>query len=124
MMEQNLVGVLQAAGGITAALGSAGAIYPMELPEGAVLPALVYRVVGGRGQPSFNTRGLYRARVEINCWGATYAAAVTLRAAVIAALDGYTGQNLSIQFLQPLDFFDHELLQYRAVAEFYVSYPL
>jgi hypothetical protein len=45
---------------------------------------------------------------------------VTLRHAVIAALDQYNQSGVFIEFIQSTDFFDHELLQYRAMVELYV----
>lgn len=123
-METQFRAVLAAADSITSLLATPTSIYPVTLPTDAALPAIEYKVVGGSGKPSFNTRGIFRARMEVNCWGDTYDDAVTLRTAVIQALDGYADGTLSILFLQPQDFFDHDLLQYRALAEFYVWYAL
>jgi hypothetical protein len=39
---------------------------------------------------------------------------------VIAAIGAYNSGGLTVRYLMPHDFFDHDLLQYRAVAEFYV----
>ena len=64
--------------------------------------------------------GAQRYRAEVNCWGATYGDAVSLRNAVVKALSGYTSGTTSISYLMPQDFFDEELRQYRAMAEFYV----
>jgi hypothetical protein len=98
----------------------ASRIYPLVLPEKAVLPAIHYAFVGGSSASTFDTRGSQKYRVEVSCWGGTYGDAVTLRAAVTTALDGYNSGRIKINFLQPTDFFDHDLLQYRAMAEFYL----
>ncbi len=123
-MEQEFQAVLAAATSVTSLLASATSIYPIVVPTDAPLPAIDYKVVGGSGKPSFNTRGMFRARMEVNCWGETYGDAVTLRTAVVQAIDGYSDGTLSILFLQPQDFFDYELLQYRAMCEFYVWFAL
>jgi hypothetical protein len=120
MLETNLFSVLSAATLITAITGPN--IFPVKLPDDPPLPALTYKIVGGAAKGTFTTGGITRARVQIDCWSTQYLQAVTLRAAVIAALNGYVDANLNIQFIQPVDLFDYELLQFQAVAEFYVSY--
>jgi hypothetical protein len=120
MIETDLFTVLSTATAITALASTR--VYPVALPTDPTLPAMTYMFVGGSGQPSFNTRGMQRARVEINSWGDTYSDAVTLREAVIQTLAGYSDENFSAMYMQSTDFFDHELLQYRAMAEFYVFY--
>ena len=118
MVEQTLFTALTSSSAVTAICGTR--IYPLLLPTEPTLPAIDYKFVGGANQPTMDTTGVQRYRVEINCWGATYAQAVTLRHAVIKALSGYQSDNTSIQFLMPQDIFEPDLLQYRAVAEFYV----
>lgn len=118
MIESTLYSILSSASAITAI--TATHIYPLVIPDGSPLPAIEYSIVGGAAKATFDTRGTIRLRVEINCWGSTYGDAVSLRNAVVQSLDGYNQQGVSIQLLQPSDFFDHELLQYRAMAEFYV----
>jgi hypothetical protein len=120
MLETDLNAVLGTTSTITAIVGTN--IFPVALPTKPTLPALTYKIVGGTAKSTFGTRGVTRARVEIDCWSTQYLEAITLRNAVITALDGYTDANLSIQFLQPVDDFEYELLQYRAIAEFYVFF--
>lgn len=101
-------------------------VYPLVLPTQPTLPAITYSFIGGTSRPTNDSPGSQRYRVEVNCWGNTYSEAVTLRAAVITALNGYPAGRVqttsiqSIQYLQPTDFFDHDVLQYRAMVEFYV----
>jgi hypothetical protein len=118
MIEQLLAAVLQAQAGITALCGAR--IYPLVLPTEPTLPAIDYSFIAGTSSPTLTTRGYKRYRVEINCWGTTYSDAVSLRSAVKDALDGYSDGNMSILLISPRDFFDNALLQYRAMAEFYV----
>jgi hypothetical protein len=120
MIESSLFDVLSTAAAITSLVGTR--VYPVVLPTDPTLPALVYLFVGGTGQPSFSTRGMQKARVEINCWGTSYSSAVTLREAVIQTLAGYSDENFEAMYMQSIDFFDHDLLQYRATAEFYIFY--
>jgi hypothetical protein len=97
-----------------------GRIYPVILPSEVILPAIHYLFVGGSSDPTFTTSGTQKYRVEINCWASTWGAAKALRAAVIHTLNGYQDGNTTIQFLMNRDFYDHELLQFRAIAEFYI----
>jgi hypothetical protein len=120
MIESAFYSVLANCPAITALAGSR--IYPLVIPEDSTLPAIDYGIIGGSSTPTFTTPGTSRYRVEINCWGHTYGDAVTLRGAVITNLSGYLDVNMSIQLIQPQDFFDHELLQYRAMAEFYIYF--
>jgi hypothetical protein len=95
-------------------------IYPLLLPNDPTLPAVEYRFVGASSKPTFDTHGITTYRAEINCWGASYADAVSLRDAVKNTLSGYTDGTTTIQFLSQMDLFDEDLLQYRAVCEFYL----
>lgn len=118
MIETDFYTLLSSQAAVTDLCGSR--IYPVVLPTGPTLPAIHYLFVGGSSQATQDTRGTQRYRVEVNSWGTTYGDAVTLRAAVVNSLDQYNQNGLFIRFLQNTDFFDHDLLQYRAMAEFYV----
>jgi hypothetical protein len=118
MIEQQFFAALSTPAAVTAICGNR--IFPLVLPTVVQLPAIHYSFVGGSSQATQDTYGAQRYRVEVNCWGESYGDAVTLRHAVIAALDQYNQSGIFIEFLQSTDFFDHELLQYRAMTEFYV----
>jgi hypothetical protein len=118
IIEQNLFTLLSTVAQITALCGTR--IYPAVLPEKAILPAIHYLFVGGSSKATNDTYGVQEYRVEINCWGNSYSDAVTLRNAVRSAIDQYDQNGIFVRFMQPTDFFDHEALQYRAMAEFYI----
>jgi hypothetical protein len=118
MVEQAVYTALTSDSAVTTFCGTR--IYPLLLPTSPTLPAIDYKIIGGGNTPTFTTMGTQRYRVEVNCWGATYADAVTLRHAVVKALSGYQSGNTAIEYLMPQDFFEPDLLQYRACAEFYV----
>jgi hypothetical protein len=96
-------------------------IYPLVLPKDPVFPAITYSFVGGSSQATNDTLGTQRQRVEVNCWGNTYLDAITLRYAVIMTLSQYKDQGVFISFLQSTNLFDPDLLEYRAMAEFYIT---
>jgi hypothetical protein len=118
MIETDFYSILSTAPGVIALCGSN--IYPVRLPTDATMPAIHYMVVGGTSQATFDTRGKQKYRIEVSCWADQYLDAITLRHAVVSALGQYSANGIYIQFLQNVDFDDHELTQHRATAEFYV----
>jgi len=118
MIELSVASILSTAPAISALVGSR--VYPVTLPTDPTLPALDYKFVGGSSTATQDTYGTQRYRLEVNCWGNTYSDAVTLRAAVVATLSQYSADGVFIAYLMPQDFFEDEILQYRAMAEFYV----
>lgn len=111
---------------VTAVATKAGAaaVYPVTLPTAAAVPAVTYRIVGASSKMTFSTRGTERARIEVTVWAKNYLDAVTIRAALIDGLVGFTDGCITVTYLTKMDFFDYELLKYRAQAEFYVSFAL
>lgn len=129
MIEAGICSLLAGLPSITAIVGTR--IYPVELPEGSALPAITYLYPGGSSEPTLNTTGYQRQRLEINCWAERYLGAVTLRAAVRAALEGTRavlsdGTDLQdIEYLQPIDFpLETAARQYRCAIEFYLHFNL
>jgi hypothetical protein len=120
MIELIFDGLLRSSSAITAL--ATGGIFPAALPKDAAFPAVHYLFIGGSSQATQDTYGTQRYRVEVNAWGNSYFDAVTLRHAIIAALSQYSANGVKISFIQPTDFFDHELLEFRAMVEFYVTH--
>lgn len=126
MIEAGLFSLLSNTPAIAALVGTR--IYPVVLPTAPTLPALSYQIVGAMSKPTLNNSGFQRFRMQFDCWGQDYSDAVTLREALVKALNGYQGllsdgtmlQNA--QFIQPIDFFEHEALQYRCAVEFYLYF--
>lgn len=89
-IEEALKGLLVANAGINAVV--AGRVYPVTHPQGASLPAVVYRRVSGQrvGQ-HVTASGLAHPRFQFECIATTYAAAKGLANLVRVALDHYTG---------------------------------
>lgn len=119
MIESLFYSLLLESASLSSMCGGAN-IFPLVLPDSPTFPAITFRFVGGTANPTLNTSGLTRYRVEVNCWGNTYSSAVKLRHTVKTALNGYYDANMSIQWTHNLDLFDHEILEYRAVSEYYL----
>ena len=98
----------------------ASRIYPLRMPTNPTLPAIEYSFISGFNTPTMNTNGVQKYRVEVNCYGTTYLAAISLRSAVVKALSGYKSGAMNIQYLMPRDRFEDAALQYRAIAEFFI----
>jgi hypothetical protein len=122
MIEQNIYTLLSTSVLITPLIGTR--VYPLEIPQDPTLPALCYSFVGGSSTNTLTTTGIAKWRLQVDCYGDTYADAVTLRNAVVQTLNGYYDATMNVMLITPRDFFDHELLQYRATAEFYVLFAL
>lgn len=128
-LPQGLFALLTGDSGVAALIATR--MYPVELPEGEQLPALLYRFVGGKSSPTLTTSGMQRARVQFDCFGDTYDDASSLRAAVVGALNGYVGTLADGTELQNADvmgpgtdFFDDDPRSFRCMVEFYLYYTL
>ena len=75
-------------------------VYPLTLPQGAILPAVVHQLVGGEGPLHSHEdlqaggaagRSFQRSRVQLGCWAHSARAAETLAAEVETAVDGFAG---------------------------------
>jgi hypothetical protein len=105
---------------ITTKLQAVGAVYPLQMPVGATLPAMVYQFISEIPMRHHGGADMVRRRLQVSCWGKTYAAAVTLGDSVRAALDLnqtnielITAENIS-------DFKDADAELYRRIVEFYI----
>lgn len=85
---------------LSAALSVGDRVYPLTLPQGAVLPAVVYQLVGGEGP--LHSHGdahdgdgagasYQRSRLQLACWAESARATELLATEVEAAVDGFTG---------------------------------
>ena len=67
-------------------------IYYSHLPQRATIPALVLDVVTSTSERHLSdTEGVARTEVQIDCYGSTYTAAVTLGETVRKYLDTHSG---------------------------------
>jgi hypothetical protein len=83
--------------GLCAFLESAGTpagerVFPMRLPQGESLPAIVYREVSpGIEYTQGGQSGVSEPRYQLDCWGADELGAKTLAYSVQTAISGYKG---------------------------------
>lgn len=103
-------------------------IYPLILPTGSKYPAATYQMISANPDPTLDTSGFQRWRIQYDCFGRTYADASGLRRALITALNGYVGvlsdgthlQNA--EFHNLTDFFNDASRTYRCMVEFHLYF--
>ena len=69
----------------------AGRVYPLDLPQLPVLPAVVYQSIST--VPTYSQSGnsnLPQTRVQVSCWATTHTAVISLAKAIKNVLEGRT----------------------------------
>jgi hypothetical protein len=75
-MEEAIIAKLLADSGVAGLTGAR--VFPGSRPQGSALPAAVLnRISGGPLYADDGEVGLVQARIQIDCWAATYSAAKT-----------------------------------------------
>ena len=104
-------------------------IYPLRLPEGYALPALVYQVVASTEDAAHDApAGIVSVRLQLDAWGSRYGDVKAVRAAVRQALLGHCGAMGGLAYVAvpavelELDLFEEETGLYRASMEYRVWY--
>lgn len=134
MIEEGIYALLAADTGVSALV--AGRIFAIAgPPDRAQMPYLVYSLVGGSSDQTLRTSGVNRHRLQIDAYAADpngsdgpAKVAAQIRAAAIAALEGWNGQLsgginvLDTLTLNPGTDFCTEQMIFRCMAEFYVLY--
>lgn len=89
-MEEALIAKLLADGGLAALVSNR--IYPVARPQGSMLPSIAVAIVSN--VPVYandGEAGIAEARVQIDCWGATYGSVKMVARAVTASLSAFFG---------------------------------
>lgn len=68
-------------------------VYPMRLPDGATLPALVYQWIGGEPDLTHTGPGPRSRSLQLTGWAQTYGEAQTLGESVYNLLHGTRGMG-------------------------------
>lgn len=112
-VETSLYSTLTGNSGVSALIATR--LYPLVLPQKPTLPAATYQRISTRPVSTRSGNGLDFVRMQIDCYGATYANAKALAAAVVAALTN-TGQ-----LQQMMDGFDDTPEIYRVSVDFLIG---
>lgn len=111
-------------------------IYPLTLPKGAALPALVYQLIPSDGPLHSHSDAhtgegassmFNRVRVQFSCWAGDYDAAEALGDELMAALDGFRGlwgdvPIGSVLFEGPQDDHDPNTFTWRRLVDALIQY--
>ncbi len=129
LIEVALANQLLANTGVAALVSTR--VYPVRLPQGGTYPAITYsKVSGSRIRTMGSHEDSANPRVQVSCWGKTYADAKGLANAVRIALDRFSGTlggmggvDVSAILLEnELDLDDPETKLYHVPLDFLVWY--
>ena len=130
MIEQGLMKLVQGDATV-AALCPTGGGHFAQLPKDHPLPSWTYLWVSEQSDPTYdNQLGFREARVQIDCYAATPAAAIGLATAIAAVMDGYSGTFTDVDSTpvwgsfcnNKQDFFDEAPRAYRRMLEYQLFY--
>lgn len=97
-MDEALFALINSSAAITARIS--GRVFWGAAKQGASLPALVLNIVSGRDSAQLQgTDGLWRYRVQVDCYGIDRPSARLLSRDVVALLNGYWGSGFNEIFL-------------------------
>jgi hypothetical protein len=100
--EEVLVARLKATPGVTALVGTR--VYPMEAPQGAPTPWIVYQRVSTNPFGVLRgSSGLDDPRVQFNAWADTYSTAYAVAIQVRQSLDDYQAHGVHARFRDQRD---------------------
>ncbi|HEY1213676.1 MAG TPA: hypothetical protein VGE93_08595 [Bryobacteraceae bacterium] len=126
MVEVGLIKLLASEVSLSAL--QADRVTPIVRDINGSLPATTIFVVGGESEPTFETSGMTRMRVQVDFWGGSYAEASALRHATVQFLNGWYGELpdgsyiQNIDLIQKSDGFEQESRLFRLMAEFYLFF--
>lgn len=133
-IRPGLFAFLAADASIAAAVteGGISRIYPIRLPQGMKVSAIVYTRVSGEGDYTMQGRtGYARPRYQIDAWAPTIPAAASLANFVKDALDGFTGAmgtGANAFFVQGVfvaaerEDYDDKVEMYRVSRDFFIHH--
>lgn len=108
-----------------------GGIHKTMYPEGSCLPVLTFQGAGGSRQPTFETSGMQKARIQFDVHGEYPGQAHAVLDALRLLLDGFYGQlgegtRVALAELinpVPIDFpVEQYARDFRAMSEYYIHF--
>jgi len=101
---------------LVAYLAPVAALHPMVAPQGTPLPYATYqRVASGVHNVLSGPPSIDNARIQVDVWAGTYAAAQALAQSIIQAMQQWTVQNV---LLNNYDLYAQDVKTYRVLLEF------
>ena len=121
MIQQDILTLLTSSSALNTLVGTR--IYPVVIPTGSALPCVTFSVtssvpVDGH---SLDMQAMTRMRVSVDVFSTSYLEAHTTAQAVRAALDGYTGGDIQLIYIENVqDFYMSDAEIYRVALELFV----
>lgn len=113
MIEKDLFDTLKNDATVAGLVGTR--IYPLHMPQGVPMPAVVYQRISTTPINSLDgDTGVDAVRMQVSCWAATYLASRALSDAVRAAV---TGNMPAVTEMDMTDR-DDELQYFRTIMDF------
>lgn len=94
MIEEDIFTALSGFAGLSALVSDR--IYPLRLPQGGSLPAIVYTRVSGERVNNLDGENIQNPRYQVDCWAENYAGAKAAAAQVELAFAASTLQAVLI----------------------------
>jgi hypothetical protein len=126
VIETGIISLLNSSFAVTSLCGSR--IFPDPMPENEVYPAITYMMIGARPDPTLDTSGYQRHRIEFRCRAENALQAIGLREALRHTLEGYNGPLTDgtllqdVQFIQLADNYIDNPRLYVRMIEFYLFF--
>lgn len=129
LIEQAIFNHLSTDAGVAALVGTR--VYPVMLPQGATLPAVTYMRVSSTRMRTFGAPRMGRvARFQFTVWATTYLSRGAIVAALIDALEGYSGtlggvggvDVLAIQQEGQLDDYEPTAKVFQSACDFFITH--
>lgn len=123
MIEEDLYSYLSTYAGLVALVDTR--IYPLVGPQKVTAPYCTYQKISpGRMYSHSGFSGLSKPRMQVSCYGSTYAQVKAVAAQVIAAVEAWPGaSNIQAAFVEnELDMYDPETGLYHVPVDFFVQY--
>ncbi len=115
-LEAAIYSVLSADLGLTALVSTR--IYPLLLPQNAILPALTYARVSTERESAFvSDPGLSTARIQVDVWADTVASVQNVAEEVRGALHRYRGTIATVVIEE--SHIENEIMMYEPETEIY-----
>jgi hypothetical protein len=99
MLGEGINQLLLAATPITALIGTPATrddgksgVWPVQAPESATYPMIVYSQISGEGNPSYDgANALHQCRISFGCYGENYGDSKRLQVAIRQLIEGFHG---------------------------------
>lgn len=126
MLAAGIYALLAGEATISALVGNR--ITPVRLPIGSAMPALTYSFIGGSSEPTFETSGMQKVRIQFDAFGDSHNDAAAVREALRKFLNGFRGplsdgtriQNFDL--IQAMDFDEQYSRNFRCMQEMYCMF--